>query len=168
MYGLVPLEPAVDLGQADEREAGAGLDDAEIPEHVTAEARPHTRSKPQRSRTRSRAPDTNRLPEPTTNGFALRFTTPNTTTAGEIIMGQQLARTAQEIYKTRIEATPEYARLRKDGALGFDDYAKLTSAMIGALREALLFVAELVDDPDLLGDALLDSLCGEVATEPAD
>jgi hypothetical protein len=83
-------------------------------------------------------------------------------------MGDQLASTADATYKEFVEASPQHQQIQKQGALGAEETLLLFGVHIGGLRRAMLFLAEQMEDPDLVGDAILDALRGAVATGPAD
>jgi hypothetical protein len=60
--------------------------------------------------------------------------------------------------------------MHEAGVADTETFAELMAAHVGGLRRAMLFLAERMDDPEDadIGEALLESLRGIVATEPAD
>jgi hypothetical protein len=87
-------------------------------------------------------------------------------------MGAELAAEADAIYKAWVEATPAYARMQEEGVADTETFAELMAAHVGGLRRAMLFLAEQMEDPHPLNEALLESLQAfmdgpDAATEPA-
>jgi hypothetical protein len=85
-------------------------------------------------------------------------------------MGDELAGAADAIYQQWVQASPQFRKLREEGVLGFEDFAMLISTHVGALRQAMLFLAQQMEDPHPMDEAILDSLRACItgtATEPA-
>jgi hypothetical protein len=89
-------------------------------------------------------------------------------------MGDELAGAADEIYKAFVEASPAFGRMQVEGFADAQTFAELMAAHVGGLRQALLFLAGEMEDPNPLDRALLDSLhafvdapASDTATEPA-
>ena len=89
-------------------------------------------------------------------------------------MGDDLARAADAIHKEWVMASPAYQRSHapevRSVPMDTETFAELMGAHVAGLRQAVLFLAEQMEDPEDadIGEVILESLRRTVATESDD
>lgn len=63
-------------------------------------------------------------------------------------MGDQLAQAVDQIFKRHVQSSDVWQRTMRTGALAPGDVAELMTVTAAALRQAVVFLARQIDDPE--------------------